>query len=128
MSGKKVKFRVFSDDGARLSVEGATILDCFADDEPRETSPTAARATISKVLLGHDASIQVEYSVAPGDAALNVKWDQGTGTWETIPRLALTPQTWARDSNDDPKVTGAATSTCGWSGGRTPTMTSSSAG
>jgi RHS repeat-associated protein len=91
MSGKKVKFRVYSDDGVRLTVEGATILDCFADNNPDETVANCGKGDTSKVVWGADASIQIEYADQTNDAALDVKWDQGNGTWQTIPAWALSP-------------------------------------
>ena len=82
MAGDKVKFRVFSDDGVRLSVEGATILDCFADDHPNETEANCGEGDVSKVVWGNTAST-IEYADHTGDAALDVQWDQGNGTWQT---------------------------------------------
>ncbi len=91
MAGDKVKFRVFSDDGVRLSVEGATILDCFADDHPNEAEANCGEGDVSKVVWGNTAAITIEYADHTGDAALDVRWDQGNGTWQTIPAWTLSP-------------------------------------
>jgi hypothetical protein len=91
-TGKKYEFRVFSDDGVRLSVEGSTILDCFGQANPDETTANCGQGDVSKVVWGADASLDVEYSDISGDAALTVKWDQGDGTWQVIPGTRLRPQ------------------------------------
>ena len=107
--GKKVKFRVYSDDGVRLTLEGATILDCFNDDNTDETTPNCGGGQISKVLWGTTASIQVEYADHSGDASLEVQWDQGNGNWQVIPGWTLTPDLGIVTSTTYSKVTSSNT-------------------
>jgi len=89
--GQKYLFRVFSDDGVRLSVEGKTILDCFGQATDAATSNCGTGLDVGAFLYGTDAPIQIEYSDITGPAQLTVKWDQGSGTWQTIPAWLLIP-------------------------------------
>ncbi len=91
-TGKEYEFRVFSDDGVRLSVEGSTILDCFGDSNPNESVANCGEGDVSKVVWGSDANLEIEYSDIANDAALTVKWDQGNGSWQVIPGTRLRPQ------------------------------------
>jgi YD repeat-containing protein len=89
--GKKYKFRVFSDDGVRLSVEGKTILDCFGQTQDAGTSNCGTGVDVGTFLWGTEAPIRIEYADLTGVAQLTVKWDQGNGTWITIPGYRLFP-------------------------------------
>jgi hypothetical protein len=46
---------------------------------------------VGTYIWGGTAPIQIEYADLTGVAQLTVKWDQGTGDWQTIPSWLLAP-------------------------------------
>jgi hypothetical protein len=65
------RFRLTSDDGARLWIDGRLVIDQWSDGSARE-------ATIDLGLLAGDYDVRVEYYEHTGDARILLRWDKLT--------------------------------------------------
>lgn len=84
------KFRIWSNDGVALTVEGATILDCLGEVQSATDYNCGTNQDVKKKLWGPGIKdITIEFREAQGPASLHVKWDKGNGNWLTIGTGAL---------------------------------------
>jgi RHS repeat-associated protein len=83
--GAKYQFRIYSDDGVNLMVGGTQLLGCFGTVRDETHYHCGTDQNVSKRLWPGMRPFSIELSELTGDAALDVRWDQGTGDWQTIP-------------------------------------------
>jgi YVTN family beta-propeller protein len=82
------RFQTLSDDGLRLWVNGAAVIDNWADHGP--TTDTSAGVNL---VAGQRVAIQLEYYERTGDATMQLRWvTPGNATAVAIPASTLVPQ------------------------------------
>jgi hypothetical protein len=81
---KKYGFKVFSNDGVTVTVAGKTLTDCFGQSQGAGVANCGTDEAAYKRLWPGLKPITIEYSELTGAANIQLKWDQGTGTWVTI--------------------------------------------
>jgi len=97
--GEKYDFRVTSDDGARLWVNGRQIVDAWRDRASEES-----RGSID-LPAGRRAKIKLEYYQGTSDADVKLEWSSRHQKRQVIPASALFP---AWKGSDAPVDEGAA--------------------
>jgi len=74
------KFQTNSDDGVRLYVNNALVIDNFTDH-----APTVNTATVTGITGGADIDIKLEYYQAGGGAVVDLKWQPpGAATYTAL--------------------------------------------
>jgi MSHA biogenesis protein MshQ len=77
-----------SDDGLRLWINGAAVIDNWTDHSP--TTDTSAGVNL---VAGQRVTIQLEYYERTGDATMQLRWvTPGNATAAAIPASAMAPQ------------------------------------
>ena len=96
-SSGNYQFRINSDDGARLYIDGKRVLDNDGQHAPR-----ARDGSVSLSAGVHD--IVVEYFQGPRyQIALELFWNQG-GSWEIVPASAFSRYVGGYDCDDQPQI------------------------
>ncbi|WP_197472854.1 PA14 domain-containing protein, partial [Oleiphilus sp. HI0123] len=79
------EFRLYSDDGVRLDLEGSEIINDWSLHGPRYSSTSAAQSLNS----GQGYIVQMEHFEHTGQAYARLQWRRDGGSWEAIPSAAL---------------------------------------
>lgn len=79
------EFRLYSDDGVRLDLEGSEIINDWSLHGPRYSSTSAAQLLNS----GQGYIVQMEHFEHTGQAYARLQWRRDGGSWEAIPSAAL---------------------------------------
>jgi RHS repeat-associated protein len=87
---KTYKFRLWSDDGSTLMIGKQVLTDCFGTTQS-PWQKNCGGGDVSKKLWKGKYPIAVQYQEKTGSAKVKLEWDQGTGSWETVPSSVLTP-------------------------------------
>jgi len=98
----KYHFRVYSDDGVRLSVGTSLLLDCFGSSQNASGYNCQTSQNVTKYLGASDHAVALEYSDLTGVSSVDVQWDQGNGTWADLPASVLTPNLGDLTTKTDP--------------------------
>lgn len=80
------EFRLYSDDGVRLNLEGSEIVNDWSLHAPRYSSISAPQ-TLS---AGQTYEVQMEYFEQTGQAYAQLEWRRDGGSWQNIPAANLT--------------------------------------
>ncbi|UZE98080.1 DUF6701 domain-containing protein [Alkalimarinus alittae] len=80
------EFRLYSDDGARLSLDGTQIVNDWSLHSPRYSSVSASQA----LSVGQTYEVQMEHFEQTGQAFAQLEWRRDGGSWENIPTANLT--------------------------------------
>lgn len=89
-TAKKVAFRLTTaDEGATLIVGNAVLLDCVGTTQPAGSYNCGMNTDVKKKLWPGLKPITIEYSDPGGAAAFKLEWDQGTGSWQTLPAFKV---------------------------------------
>jgi|GEM_PF-1936080 len=79
------EFRLYSDDGMRLDLDGTQIVDFWTLHGPSYSSISAAQALTS----GQAYTVQAEHYENTGQAVAQIEWRRDGGAWENIPNTNL---------------------------------------
>ena len=79
------QFRLYSDDGMRLSLEGSQIVDYWTLHGPSYSSISAGQA----LTAGQAYAVQAEFYEHTGQAVAQIEWSRDGGAWENIPNTNL---------------------------------------
>lgn len=79
------EFRLYSDDGMRLDLDGTQIVDYWTLHGPSYSSISAAQALTS----GQAYTVQAEHYEHTGQAVAQIEWRRDGGAWENIPNTNL---------------------------------------
>ncbi|MER5510433.1 PA14 domain-containing protein [Streptomyces sp. NPDC002766] len=95
-------FSITGDNGFRLWIDGALVIDHWVDDWDREQTSQPVELT-----AGRAYDIKVEYFEHYGGSNLHVRWTEPGGVKETVPRSAFRlPDGWDYDGAVAATVTG----------------------
>jgi YD repeat-containing protein len=85
-SAKKIAFRLTTaDEGASLVLSNSVLLDCLGTTQPSGTYNCGTNQDVKSLLQPGLRPIVIEYADPGQQASFKLEWDQGTGTWQTIP-------------------------------------------
>ena len=79
------EFRLYSDDGVRLDLEGTQIIDDWSLHSPRYSGTSSAQTLNS----GEVYEIQMEHFEQTGRAYAQLEWRRDSGAWQNIPSTNL---------------------------------------
>ena len=79
------EFRLYSDDGARLNLEGVEIVNDWSLHSPRYSSISAPQI----LNAGQTYEVQMEHFEQTGRAYAQLEWRRDGGSWENIPTANL---------------------------------------
>ncbi len=98
-------FRLYSDDGAALTVSDTTLVDCFGQANVFANYNCNSGHDATKKLWPGDKAITIEFSELTGSAKIELQWDQGTGAPMTdVPSSVLSPNLGLMTQEDGPKL------------------------
>ncbi len=80
------EFRMYSDDGARLNLEGVEIINDWSLHAPRYSTTSAPQA----LNVGQTYEVKMEHFEQTGRAYAQLEWRRDGGSWENIPTANLT--------------------------------------
>jgi hypothetical protein len=80
----KYGFRIYADDGARLTLDGDVLAEGLVSNQPNNFEVEIELAT-------GDHLIQIDYFQSGGGSALDVFWRYGDEPWSPIPPAVLVP-------------------------------------
>lgn len=88
--GRRVAFRLTTaDEGSSLVVGNSVLLGCLGTTQPPGSYNCGTNQDVTKKLLPGLRPITIEYADLSGAASFKLEWDQGTGTWQTVPAWRL---------------------------------------
>ncbi|MGH2723094.1 MAG: DNRLRE domain-containing protein [Actinomycetota bacterium] len=85
------EFRVYSNDGASLTVGTTTLTECIGSDNAYDDYNCGTSKDAKRKLWPGKRPITIEFQDRTGPARLTVKWDQGNGNWQVLPATVLSP-------------------------------------